>query len=78
MGYRKDDGSWHDTCLDNLNHGEPFFVLRAQDKIAVTVVRVWAALASLFGSPKEWVAEAYAAAEEMEVWGEEHGTKVPD
>ena len=42
MGYRKDDGSWHDTCLDKLKHGEPFFVLRAQDIFAAEAVEAYA------------------------------------
>jgi len=68
MGHRKDDGSWHDTCLDKLEHGEPFFVLRAQDIWATVLVRLWATFASITGCPPEKIAEAHETATLMELW----------
>lgn len=77
MGYRDEDGI-HDRCLDSVKLGEPFFVLRAQDKVAVSVVRIWVLLAGLVGAKGGKITGAAQRALEMEMWGKEHGTKVPD
>lgn len=68
MGKRLEDGSWKDACLDKLKPGEPFFVLRAQDKLAPTLVRDWALMAKLNGAPDEKILEAQETAAEMENW----------
>lgn len=78
MGYRREDGAWIDPCLEKLKHGEPFFVLRAQDKLAARVVEIWAVLADFLGSPEAKVQEAKETAVAMELWGVGHRTKVPD
>lgn len=57
--------------LDALNAkipvDEPVFLLRAQDKHAATVVRVWAALARADGDPR-LVALAEEHAQRMDAW----------
>ena len=68
MGYRKTDGSWHDECLNKLQHGEPFFVLRAQDKFASILVRTWAEIARVIGADYMKVQSAELTASEMEDW----------
>lgn len=68
MGYLKADGTWHDTCLDNLKPGEPFFVLRAQDITAPRLVRLWAAMASDQVCPQDKIYEAFNTAAAMEDW----------
>lgn len=68
MGYKKDDGTWHDTCLDKLKPGEPFFVLRAQDIHASQLVRLWAYMAELSGCPEKKVWEAIQTVSAMEEW----------
>lgn len=42
MGMRLADGTWKDSGLDKVSPNEPIFVLRAQDKSASTLVRIWA------------------------------------
>lgn len=78
MGCRKEDGALCCTVLDNLNRGEPFFVLRAQDTMAATVVRVWCMFARIIGSPDHKVDGASEIAHQMDIWGRENETKVPD
>ena len=68
MGYRKEDGSWQDRCLEKVKPTEPIFVLRAQDKLAPALVRMWAQLADLHECPSEKVIEAMANADAMENW----------
>jgi hypothetical protein len=54
--------------LDNLKPGEPFFVLRAQDKLSPGLIREWAVAAAQFGASAEKVREALATADAMEQW----------
>ena len=68
MGYRKDDGGWHDPCLDRLKHGEPFFVLRAQDTWASVLVWMWAMLAQQTGCGEKKIGNARMTARAMEEW----------
>lgn len=55
--------------------GEPVFVLRASDEVAVEVVREWCILARLAECPGEKVRAVAAIADEMEQWQDR---KVPD
>lgn len=75
MGKRREDGTWESGCLEKLQPGEPFFVLRAQDMLAPFVVRYWAEVARLEGIPEEKYIEALATADEMEKWPHR---KMPD
>ncbi|KKL07644.1 hypothetical protein LCGC14_2583950 [marine sediment metagenome] len=75
MGYRRRDGSWHDSCLEKLKMGEPFFVLRAQDKLAPNLIRTWAREAEEHGCLSTKTDEALNAADEMEKWKDR---KFPD
>ena len=68
MGYRKEDGTYHDTCLDKLKPGEPFFVLRAQDITAPRLVRLWAEMAGDQVCPRDKILEAQNTAADMEDW----------
>jgi len=76
MGRRLEDGSWKDSSLDKLNHGEPFFVLRAQDKTAPIIVRKWIEWARAAGAPGRKLQEAAETAEAMEKW--DGLKKIPD
>ena len=53
-------------------------MLRARDKVAPLVVRLWAEIASLAGASDAKTAEAYMFAAKMEKWQKKHGSKVPD
>jgi len=55
---------------------EPVFVLRAQDVIAPSVVRLWADMAELMGVDVEKVAKAREIALHMDHWDGEK--KTPD
>jgi hypothetical protein len=57
---------------------EPTFTLRARDKLAPSMVALWASRASSQGSPSAKVEGALKVAEEMELWQAMHGCKVPD
>lgn len=66
------------SCLGHTKRGEPFFVLRAQDKLATTIVREWARLAEENKVENDKVGDALMQAAEMDYWGREHGVKMPD
>ncbi len=68
MGYRNLDGTWHDRCLEKVKPNEPIFVLRAQDKYAPALLRLWADLADSTGCPAHKVQEVRNTADEMETW----------
>jgi hypothetical protein len=55
-------------CLGKAAEDEPVFILRAQDKLAAMLVRVWATSAHRCGCPDEKVAEARALAAHMDAW----------
>lgn len=57
---------------------EPLFVLRSTDRLAPTVVRMWALLAKYAGVNKNKIAEAERLAESMESWGHVYGDQIPD
>lgn len=63
-------------CIADLKDGEPYFVLRGQDELASSSVRVWARSAAMLNTcPTEKIQSALAVAEAMERWP---GRKEPD
>jgi hypothetical protein len=54
---------------------EPLFILRGQDKLAPTLVRIWCELAALHGASDAKLTEAYNCAYDMEAWQDR---KFPD
>lgn len=62
-------------CFAKAAVDEPLFVLRAQDKLAPIVIRLWAELAAFNGAGLEKVHEAKRLAFEMEQWP---NRKMPD
>jgi hypothetical protein len=73
MGYKGND-----ACLAKVAPDEPIFVLRSQDRLAPTLVRMWAELVELLSAPSEKTWEARRLATEMEFWQSAHGKKIPD
>lgn len=68
-------------CLSRVKPDEPIFVLRAQDRLAPTLVRHWVNLAMLAGdlSPSDpKITEALDLADEMETWQLSNRAKWPD
>lgn len=63
------------TCLAKLAVGEPFFILRGQDRLSFIVVRGWAMLAAQNGVPFAKVLEAEHKASAMDKWPKK---KLPD
>lgn len=57
---------------------EPVFLLRATDRLAPTLVHIWAMNAKMIGADPEIVAAALKQSEEMAAWQELHGKKTPD
>jgi hypothetical protein len=62
-------------CLARLAPDEPYFVLRAQDRLAPEQVEAWAIEAQLNGCTPAKVAEARRIAGEMRRWPRR---KMPD
>jgi hypothetical protein len=62
-------------CLPRLAPGEPYFVLRAQDRLAPEHVESWAVEAALNGCPAAKVAQARRIAAAMRRWPRR---KMPD
>lgn len=73
MGTKSNPGKF--DCLAKLGPDEPFFVLRAQDKMAPFLVRQWVTRAERHAVNPEKIAEARAIATAMEQWP---GRRVPD
>ncbi len=66
-------------CLARSQDGEPLFILCGRDRLAADKVRSWAADLALHGGPKYKIADAYALADDMDRWREQHGGgKIPD
>jgi hypothetical protein len=65
--------------LTRVAEDEPVFILRAKDKHAADVVRLWAKKAELSGTPRAKVDEALDLAHEMDRWAKVNGgARVPD
>lgn len=56
------------AVLNSADRNEPIFVLRAQDKLAATVVRDWCDRAHNAGVNREKIMEARAIADLMDAW----------
>jgi hypothetical protein len=71
-----------DSCLMKAADDEPLFVLRAQDKFAPALVRLWAGLVMLEQRHQvrtTKIMEAENLADDMERWQQETGrVKCPD
>ncbi len=63
MGFKNND-----RVLDKISDDEPIFVLRAQDKFAPIIIRLWADLVQQYGISEERYNEALEVIEEMESW----------
>jgi hypothetical protein len=68
MGVKFDDGRIMDPCLDKVKPGEPFFVLRGQDRLSSAVLAQWIKLAQDVGVPREKIEEARRCLARMEAW----------
>lgn len=62
-------------CLTKLAPNEPYFVLRAQDRLAPEHVEAWAIEAELNSCPAGKVADARRIADAMRRWPKR---KIPD
>lgn len=65
-------------CYEKADLDEPIFTLRAKDRLAPIIVRLWAMLADMSGAPKPKTNGAIACAMQMEDWAARHGNKFPD
>ena len=75
MGIKTAKGRISDGCLRKVKPGEPFFVLRGQDRLAPALVRAWASLARETGCSEEKCFEAEQLAQRMERFSDR---KFPD
>lgn len=76
MATKREELDTHGSCLDRAAEDEPLFILRAQDRLAPHLVRIWAHAAAVCGAPDAKVAGALETADRMEEWG--GAKKVPD
>jgi hypothetical protein len=67
VGFKREDGTFDDACLEKVKPGEPIFVLRAQDMSAPDIVRAWTA-ANWHRISFEKAEEAMLCAAAMEAW----------
>lgn len=78
MGIKK-NGKLIDDCLEKLQEGESFFVLRGQDASAPKLITMWLAENNhLFAKSPEKVQEAVSCINRMIEWGNNGYTKKPD
>ena len=68
MGTKQEELQQPQSALSKAGATEPVFVLRAQDKLAPGLVRLWASLAALHGCNVDKVGEAKRLAADMEAW----------
>jgi hypothetical protein len=78
MGIKSEELKSTTGCLAKAADDEPIFILRAQDKLAPVMLRMWAELAELHGAPTEKFQGAMVLADDMELWAVHNGTKWPD
>jgi len=67
-----------DRCLLNLKENEPIFALRAQDRLAPMLIRLWADLTSTQSNRQEKVRHAYLAASQFDDWARINKSQFPD
>lgn len=66
-------------CLGRAKDDEPVFILRAQDKFAPLLVKLWAVMVTdATGEATEKSNEALDLARAMEAWQKANTKKVPD
>ena len=89
MSTKRAEQFYPESTLNKADEDEPLFILRAQDKLAPQVVRLWAAslLAALLGDGEnasqaqvDKVTRAMKLAIDMEAWQAQHSArvKIPD
>lgn len=78
MGTKREELIDPRSCIGKAAPDEPIFVLRAQDKLAPVLVRMWSMLAEMHGCPVPKTREAFELADEMERWAKKNGGKYPD
>lgn len=70
MATKSEEMNLADSCLNKAENNEPIFVLRAQDRFAPILVRMWAdmyaAFSAEYNEDKFYV--AVELAEQMEEW----------
>ncbi len=66
--------------INKLAQGEPYFILRGQDKLAPQLIEAWATTLENtrdFGRSAK-IKDARAIAHEMRAWQERNFSKIPD
>ncbi len=72
--------AYKQTCptLAKVGDDEPIFVLRAQDDLAPTIIRVWCELMELNCGDVAKTDEARECADDMAIWAHNNESKIPD
>jgi hypothetical protein len=74
-----DFSKYNNECLAKAEPDEPIFVLRAQDKFSIPLIRLWMDLALLNGCPPNKLESARRTFDEMYHWQKQTGrAKYPD
>ena len=70
---------WDETsCRRNILPGEPYFVLRAKDRLARLLVLLWVIFGWCIGVNRKKLLGALRIWRVMGQWGKRNGTKTPD
>ena len=69
MGTKKEELANPNSCINKAVDDEPIFVLRAQDKLAPILIRLWTDLANIHGCSENKRVQAWKCARDMEEWG---------
>lgn len=67
-----------DSVLSSLRGGEPIFTLRAQDRIASMIIRLWADMTSTQSNRISKVNNAYLIAANFDDWAKNNKSQFPD
>jgi hypothetical protein len=61
-----------------IPEGEPWWVFRAKDKLAIPAIETYRALAVVAKLDPQFINEIDAHVERIRIWQYEHGSKLPD
>jgi hypothetical protein len=78
MKHARSDYDTIQDSSDRIPEHEPVFLLRATDKIAPDVVRVWIMMARQAGANVDILQLAHDQANKMEEYGRNYGCHTPD
>jgi len=67
-----------DSCLTKLKKDEPIFTLRAQDRFAPMLIRLWADMTATQSNRQKKAENAYLIAQVFDDWARTNKSQFPD